>query len=176
VTTPKPRRRTKPDSEPTPPPPPAVEATAEVAVATSAVATTDADIADRVRLATAAALDKKALELKVLRLGAVTDFTDYFLIASGSNQRQVQAVADAIEDDLRRSGVRVRHTEGYPSGQWVLLDYGDFVVHVFDDERRHLYGLERLWSDAPDVTAEFVGTEPPSGTHSRGIASREIAV
>jgi ribosome-associated protein len=116
----------------------------------------DAEIAATVRLAVAAALDKKAEELHVLRVGEVTHFTDYFLVCSGQNTRQVQAIADAVEERLRPLKVRPLHVEGYPSGQWVLMDYGDFVMHVFLHERRRFYGLERLWGDAPDETASFV--------------------
>jgi len=113
------------------------------------------DIPERVREAVAASLDTKADRVVVRHLEAVTDFTDYFLIASGSNERQVQAIADAVEERLRARGVRPLAIEGYAPAQWVLLDYGDFVVHVFLDETRVHYGLERLWRDAPDVTSEF---------------------
>jgi ribosome-associated protein len=111
----------------------------------------------RVREAVAAAVDRKAGDLRVLHLGAVSDFTDYFLICTGTSERQVQAIADAVEERLRQQGVRPLSTEGYSHGQWVLLDYGDLLVHVFTEGRRGFYGLERLWSDAPDVTAEFGG-------------------
>jgi len=113
-------------------------------------------IPERVRAAVAASLDTKAERLVVRHLEAVTDFTDYFLIASGTNERQVQAIADAVEERLRARGVRPLAVEGRAPAQWVLLDYGDFVVHVFLDETRKHYGLERLWRDAPDVTAEFL--------------------
>src|SRR5687767_5309563 len=111
----------------------------------------------RVREAVAAALDRKAGDLRVLHLGAESDFTDYFLICTGTSERQVQAIADAVEERLRQQGVRPLSAEGYAHGQWVLLDYGDLLVHVFTEGRRGFYGLERLWSDAPDVTAEFGG-------------------
>lgn len=113
------------------------------------------DIPERVREAVAASLDTKADRVVVRHLEKVTDFTDYFLIASGTNERQVQAIADAVEERLRARGVRPLAIEGYAPAQWVLLDYGDFVVHVFLDETRVHYGLERLWRDAPDVTSEF---------------------
>jgi ribosome-associated protein len=115
------------------------------------------DTSSRVREAVAAMLDKKALELKVLYLGAISDFTDYFVIASGSSERQVQAIADGVEERLREIGLRPLSTEGQSRGQWVLLDYGAFLVHVFTEERRAFYGLERLWSDAPDATKELGG-------------------
>jgi ribosome-associated protein len=103
----------------------------------------------------AAADDRKAVDLLVLHLHKVSDFTDYFVICSGTNERQVQAIADAVEERLRAERVRPLHVEGYNRGQWVLLDYGDFVVHVFAEQPRRFYALERLWGDAPDVTASF---------------------
>ena len=116
----------------------------------------DAQTADAVREVVAAALDKKAEDLKVLEVGELTHFTDYFLFCSGQNPRQVQAIADGVEEKLRARKQRARSVEGYNSGNWVLMDYGDFVLHVFLHERRRFYGLERLWSDAPDVTRAFV--------------------
>jgi len=113
------------------------------------------DTAQRVREAVAAAEDRKAVDLKVLHLQQVSDFTDYFLICSGSSERQVQAIADAVQERLRAGRVRPLHVEGYNRAQWVLLDYGDLVVHVFQEEPRRHYALERLWGDAPDATAEF---------------------
>lgn len=110
---------------------------------------------DRVRIAVAAADGRQAVDLRVLHLGKVSDFTEYFVVCGGTNERQVQAIADAVEMDLRSVGVRPLHIEGLQRGQWVLLDYGDLIVHAFLDEPRHYYALERLWSDAPDVTASF---------------------
>ena len=110
---------------------------------------------DRVRLAVAAALDTKAVDLRIRHLAPVTDFTDYFVVCSATNERQAQAIADHVEERLRENGARALHVEGYPHGQWILLDYGDLILHVFLEERRHYYALERLWADSPDVTAEF---------------------
>ena len=113
------------------------------------------DVTQRVRQVVVAALDRKAVELRVLRLSDVTDFTDYFVVCSGTNERQVQAIADAVDEALRKDGVRPLHVEGYRHARWVLLDYGDFLVHVFSQEQRAFYALERLWGDAPDVTREL---------------------
>jgi ribosome-associated protein len=113
------------------------------------------DTESRVREAVSAADDRKAIDLKVLHLEKVTDFTDYFMICSGNSERQVQAIADAVQERMREERVRPLHVEGYNRAQWVLLDYGDFVVHIFQEEPRRFYSLERLWGDAPDVTAEF---------------------
>ena len=117
--------------------------------------TTLTDTIERVREAVSAADDRKAVDLKVLHLQKVSDFTDYFLICSGTSERQVQAIADAVQEKLRAGRVRPLHVEGYNRGQWVLIDYGDLVVHVFQEEPRRFYALERLWGDAPEVTAEF---------------------
>lgn len=113
------------------------------------------DTVQRVREAVAAADDRKAVDLKVLHLQKISDFTDYFVICGGTSERQVQAIADGVQERLRARRVRPLHVEGYNRAQWVLLDYGDLVVHVFQDEPRRHYALERLWGDAPDVTAEL---------------------
>jgi ribosome-associated protein len=111
---------------------------------------------EAVREAVAAVLDTKGEDVRVRELRSVADFTDWFVLASGFSERQVQAIADRVEERLRGLGLRPLHVEGHASAQWVLLDYGDFVVHVFLEERRRYYGLERLWGDAPDRTGEFV--------------------
>lgn len=116
----------------------------------------------RVRVAVTAALDKKALNLDVLSVGAVTSIADYFIIASATNERQAVAIADHVVDELKSQlGVRVLLIEGTNPGRWVLLDFGDFIVHVFTEEVRRFYGLERLWGDAPNVTAEYTGEPAP---------------
>jgi ribosome-associated protein len=130
-----------PETPPTPAPPPGT-----------------VDTRTRVRQAVAAAEDRKAIELRVLHLEKISDFTDYFVICSGTSERQVQAIADAVQEKMREERVRPLHVEGFSRGQWVLLDYGDFVVHIFQDEPRRFYSLERLWGDAPDVTGEFRST------------------
>lgn len=114
------------------------------------------DIAARCRNAVAAVESRKALQLRVLELSQISSLADFFLVCSGSNERQVQAIADAVVETLKAEQVRPHHVEGYQPGRWVLLDYGDFVVHVFDEDTREFYALEKLWADAPDVTAEFV--------------------
>jgi ribosome-associated protein len=114
------------------------------------------DAMEQVRVAVAAAQSRKAEDLTVLNLAAISDFTDRFLICSGTNERQVQAIAEAILRGLRKQGVRPLHVEGLRHGRWVLLDYGgDMVVHVFLGETRELYALERLWSDAAIETERF---------------------
>ena len=95
------------------------------------------------------ALSKKASEVKVLDLRELTSVTDYFVLCSGELDVHVKAISDAIVEGLRKKKLRVWHVEGYDARRWVLLDYVDIVVHVFDSEARQFYGLERLWGDAP---------------------------
>lgn len=95
-----------------------------------------------------AALDKKALDLVVMDLHAAGAFTDYFVVCTGQNARQVQAIADAVETTLKARKLRPSHVEGYARAEWVLVDYFDFIVHVFTPGARSFYSLERLWGDA----------------------------
>ena len=121
---------------------------------------TDDSIKSRVHLAVAAALDKKAFDLNVLAVGELTSIADYFILASAGNERQAAAIADSVEETLREKlKVKPLLVEGTMPGRWVLLDYGDFIFHVFTEETRRFYGLERLWGDAPNRTAEFTGEE-----------------
>ena len=118
----------------------------------------DSSIESRVRVAVAAALDKKAFDLDVLSVGELTSIADYFVLASASNERQAAAIADSIEGQLKKElGVRPLLVEGSAPGRWILLDFGDFIVHIFTEDVRRFYGLERLWGDAPNVTAEYTG-------------------
>ncbi len=105
----------------------------------------------QVAAAVRAAREKKALDVVVLDLRAIDSFTDFFVICSGQNPRQVQAIADAVEEGLRNDGVRPAHIEGLDRAEWVLLDYFDFIVHVFGTARREFYALERLWGSAGRV-------------------------
>jgi ribosome-associated protein len=104
--------------------------------------------------AVAAAEDKKAVDLVVLDLKKAAGFTDYFVIASGANPRQIRAIADGILAALAEEGAKPAHIEGYDRSEWILLDYFDFVVHVFAPETRLFYGLERLWGNAERVPLE----------------------
>jgi ribosome-associated protein len=107
------------------------------------------DTEEAVRIATLAASDKKAEEIAVLDLREVASFTEFFLICNGTNPKQVQAIVDAVEDQLRKAGKRPLHIEGYTNAEWILMDYGDFIVHAFNHTARRFYDLERLWRDAP---------------------------
>ncbi|HVF43655.1 MAG TPA: ribosome silencing factor [Pyrinomonadaceae bacterium] len=110
------------------------------------------DLDERVRAAVHAAGERKAVGTVVLDLREVASFTDFFVIASGTNVRQVQAIADAVQEHLRKDlRVKPARVEGYNSAEWVLLDYGDFIFHVFEEKARRFYDLERLWRDAARV-------------------------
>ena len=102
-------------------------------------------------LAVAAAADKKAFDLVVLDLRKAAAFTDYFVICTGANTRQVQAIADAIKEAVAKKGSKPSVVEGEGRGDWILIDYFDFVVHIFTPATREFYGLERLWGDAERV-------------------------
>lgn len=118
----------------------------------------DSSIESRVRLAVAAALDKKATDLDVLAVGELTSIADYFILASAGNERQAQAIAESVQSRLKEElGVKPLLVEGTSPGRWVLLDFGDFIFHIFTEDVRRFYGLERLWGDAPNVTAEYTG-------------------
>ena len=101
--------------------------------------------------AVAAALDKKAQDLVVLDLRGTPAFTDFFVVCSGLNQRQVKAIADSVEETLKAAGVRAAHTEGYDRADWILMDFFTFIVHVFTPQTRAFYALERLWGDAERI-------------------------
>ena len=105
----------------------------------------------QIELAIKAAEDKKAQDMTVLDLRNASGFTDHFVICSGANARQVHAIADAIIDALAAEGVKPAHVEGYDRSEWILLDYFDFIVHVFAPETRVFYGLERLWGNADRI-------------------------
>jgi len=107
--------------------------------------------ADALRLVTEALVDRKALEPVVLDLRGLTAATDYFVIASGTSDAHVRGMAEHLMTALAPRGIEPHHVEGLPQGRWVLLDYVDFVVHVFHPELREFYQLERLWGDAPVV-------------------------
>src|SRR5438309_10704454 len=115
---------------------------------------------ERIRWALEAAAEKKALDLTVLDLRGIASFTDYFVIATGTNKRQVQAISDEVVEQLKRSGTRAARVEGYQTAEWILIDYGDFVVHVFDEKARRFYDLERLWREGRrvDVSPEQIGS------------------
>jgi ribosome-associated protein len=110
------------------------------------------DLDPEVQLAIRCASEKKAFNMVALDLRSIASFTEFFIIASGANQRQVQAIADEINEQLKKQlKARPVRIEGYSGAEWVLLDYGDFIVHIFNKESREFYDLERLWRDATKV-------------------------
>ena len=112
---------------------------------------------ERVLAALHAAAEKKAIEPVVLDLREIASFTDYFVIVSGANERQVQAISDEVYETLKKAGHAAARVEGYKTAEWILLDYGDFVVHVFEQKARKFYDLERLWRESKrvELPAEF---------------------
>ncbi|MCI5944625.1 MAG: ribosome silencing factor [Eubacterium sp.] len=106
------------------------------------------------RLAVDALEDKKAEDITILDISEVSVLADYFIIAGGSNRNQVQAMADSAEDALGRAGYEPKQIEGYQSANWILLDYKDIIIHIFDRENRMFYDLERIWRDGKQITKE----------------------
>jgi ribosome-associated protein len=114
--------------------------------------TNEKELKQQVSEAILACQDKQAEDVAVLELEKDSGaFTDYFVMCSGANQRQVQAIADAVEERIEKLGMRVTHSEGYKQAEWVLLDYVDFVVHIFSEKARQFYDLERLWKSAKRI-------------------------
>jgi ribosome-associated protein len=122
----------------------------------------------RIALALHAASDKKAINMVVLDLREIASFTDYFVITSGANERQVQAISDEVYERLKHAGSPAARIEGYKTGEWILLDYGDFVVHVFNEKARSFYDLERLWRESKRVQlpADLAGDNSSLRTES----------
>jgi len=108
-----------------------------------------------------AAQGKKAVDLVVLDLRSLDGFTDYFVICSGQSQRQVKAIAEAVEESLAKAHLKPAHIEGSARADWILLDYFDFVVHIFNPDTRTFYGLERLWGSAERLEVVDVDRRPP---------------
>ena len=106
------------------------------------------------KLACDALDDKKALEIKVINIENVSTLADYFIIASGTNHNQVQAMADNVDETLGRAGYEPKQIEVYQNANWILMDYRDIVIHIFDEENRLFYDLERIWRDGTVVEVE----------------------
>lgn len=103
------------------------------------------------KLAIAALEDKKAEDIRIIDITEVSVLADYFIIASGSNRSQIQALTDNVEEKLGRAGYHIKQVEGYDNANWVLMDFGDIIVHIFDKENRLFYNLERIWRDGKTV-------------------------
>ena len=106
------------------------------------------------KLAVAALEDRKAEDVTVIDISEISPIADYFIIANGTNESQVRALVDNVEEELAKAGYEVKQREGYGLGSWVLLDFGDIIVHVFDRENRVFYDLERIWRDGKQITKE----------------------
>jgi ribosome-associated protein len=117
-----------------------------------------------IRAAARAAADKKAFQIVGFEVGELTSYTDHLLICSAASDRQVAAIADEIQRQLRDAGIRPHHVEGESRADWILLDFGDFVVHVFTEERRAYYGLDGLWGDAPRLDEDELGVHEGGAT------------
>ena len=107
-----------------------------------------------VKVAYIAIDDKLGQDIAIINIGKVSSLCDYFVIATGSSARQVKAIADSVQDALTEQGIEPRAKEGYETQSWILLDYGDIIVHIFDEENRGFYNLEKLWKDAPYVDVD----------------------
>lgn len=107
-------------------------------------------------LAIKALEDKKAEDIRVIDISGVSVLADYFIIANGSNRNQIQALSDAVEESLGRAGYPVKQIEGYDNANWVLLDFGDIILHIFDNENRLFYDLERIWRDGKSIEPETI--------------------
>ena len=106
------------------------------------------------KLACEALADKKGEDIRVIDIAGISVLADYFIIANGTNESQVRALVDNVEEELAKAGYEVKQREGYGLGSWVLLDFGDIIVHVFDRENRVFYDLERIWRDGKQVDPE----------------------
>lgn len=106
------------------------------------------------QLALQALEDKKAEDIRIIDISEVSVIADYFIIASGSNRNQIQTLCDNVQETLGRAGYPQRQTEGYQTANWILMDFGDVIVHIFDKENRLLYDLERIWRDGKQIDAQ----------------------
>lgn len=104
-----------------------------------------------VKIAYQALDEKKGEDIKIINLEGISVLADYFIIANGTNSSQVQALVDNVEEELHKAGYSLKQREGYSNGNWVLLDFGDIIVHIFDRENRLFYDLERIWRDGKEI-------------------------
>lgn len=106
------------------------------------------NILELVNIAKSSIEDKKGIDIKVLDIEGLSPLADYFIIATGTNSNQLQAISDEISENLSRHGCHPKQTEGYQAANWILMDYGDFMIHLFKPESREFYNLEKIWKDA----------------------------
>ena len=112
------------------------------------------DLLKEVRIAYEAVSDKKGEDIKVLNISQISTIADYFVIATGSNLSQIRAMADEVDEKLSKAGLHAKYMEGYQKAEWILLDFGPIIVHLFNRENREFYDLERIWADADEVIFE----------------------
>ena len=110
------------------------------------------------KIACNAISDKKGEDIRVIDISQISVLADYFIISNGSNESQVRAIVDNVEEQMYKAGYQIRQREGYGSGGWVLLDFGDIIVHVFDKENRLFYDLERIWRDGKQISVDDLQT------------------
>jgi ribosome-associated protein len=130
-------------------------------------------LAEKTQLCALAADSRKAEDIVVLDVQQLSSVADYFLICSGTSDRQVRAIADAIADELAQHGEKPLAMEGYQKGTWVLIDCADLIVHVFDDDTRRFYDLERLWYRAPRVEVPGIVFAMPQSAASEALLLEE---
>lgn len=106
------------------------------------------EIKEAVLISKNALEDKKGYDVKILNISLISPLADYFVLATGNNKNQMQAMADEVSNKLTEAGVHGKITEGYEGGSWILMDYGDFIIHIFNSETRDFYNLDRIWRDA----------------------------
>mgnify|MGYP000109705405 CR=1 FL=1 len=106
------------------------------------------------RIAYEALSEKKGEDIKVIDISGISVLADYFIIADGNNKNQVQAMVDNVQEELFKAGYEMKQMEGYREGNWILLDFGDIIIHIFDKENRLFYDLERIWKDGKEVSIE----------------------
>lgn len=110
---------------------------------------------ERVEKIAQALYDKKAKDIQILDISEITSIGDYFIICSCGSTTQVKACADEVEEKMGELGIRPNHLEGYNGGNWILMDYGDIIVHIMQEETHEFYALEKLWSDAKEITVDL---------------------
>ncbi len=134
------------------------------------------DLKRQVNEAILACQDKQAEDVAILELEKDSGaFTDYFVMCNGTNPRQIQAIADAVDERLEALGLRVTHAEGYKQAEWVLLDYVDFVVHIFSEKARQFYDLERLWTSAKRLEPAELATKPRARRIAKPATAKSAA-
>lgn len=109
---------------------------------------------NKAKTAYTALADKKGEDIKIIDISNVSVLADYFIIASGANRNQIQAMADQVQNELAKEEVQVRQIEGYQTANWILMDYGDIIIHIFSSEDRLFYDLERIWRDGASIAVE----------------------